>query len=86
MAEAETLTQLTPEELKNLVSLRDTREEVLRELGQQEGREEGLELGEQKARKDIAKKMLELGEPSDKVATLTGLSQEEVQELSAQLK
>lgn len=69
--------QIDPEELKNLIHLRDTREEILRELGEQEG----LEKGEQKARQEIAKKLLNIGDPPEKVASVTGLSLEELQKL-----
>jgi hypothetical protein len=77
MAETEKLVQLDPEELKNLIDLRDTREEVLRELGKKEGREEG----KREAYQEFAKKMLEIGEPPEKVASLTGLSLEDIQKL-----
>lgn len=60
---------LDSEELKKLVQLKDTREEVLRELGRQ------------KARQELAKKMIELGEPPEKIASLTGLTLEEIQKL-----
>jgi len=69
MAEAKELINIDPEELQNLVALRDTREEALRELGRQE------------ARQELAKKMKEIGEPPEKIASLTGLSVEEIQNL-----
>lgn len=81
MAETNQLNQLDPEELKNLVDLRDTREEVLRELGEKEGERKGKEAGKEEARREIALKMLEIGEPPEKVSQLTGLSLKELQDL-----
>ena len=62
-------TNIALDQLQNLLALRDTREETLRKLG------------EQKARQEIAKKMLALDEPTEKIASLTGLSLEEIQKL-----
>jgi len=62
-------TNIALDELQNLLALRDTREEALRKLG------------EQKARQEIAKKMLALDEPTEKIASLTGLSLEEIQKI-----
>jgi predicted transposase YdaD len=62
--------QVSQEELKNLQDLRDTREEVLRDLGRED------------MARQIAQKMLELGEPVEKIASITGLSVEEIRKPS----
>lgn len=82
MAENNPFSQIDPEEFRNLVDLRNTRAEVLRELGREEGRKEGREEGREEARQELAKKMLGLGEPPEKICTLTGLSLEELQALT----
>jgi hypothetical protein len=73
MAETKELANIDIEELQNLIALRDTREEALRELGRQEARKEICE--------ELAKKMKEIGEPPEKISSLTGLSLEEIQNL-----
>jgi predicted transposase/invertase (TIGR01784 family) len=52
-----------------------------RQEGREEGREEGLQEGKRNRDIEIAQEMKKAGEPSEKIARFTGLSQEQIQEL-----
>jgi predicted transposase/invertase (TIGR01784 family) len=54
----------------------------LLEEGRQEGRQEGLQEGRQEERRAIALNLLSSGMSVEQVASLTGLSLEQVQRLS----
>ncbi|TNE48674.1 MAG: hypothetical protein EP343_14785 [Deltaproteobacteria bacterium] len=82
MAHSQQLGQLDSDTLKDLQELKDTREEVLRSLGLEEGREIGLEEGKKRKALDIAQKLLATGMQPEQVAAVTELSLEEVQSLS----
>lgn len=47
----------------------------------QEGRQEGIQIGEHKALESVAKKLLQLGEPMDTIVEATGLSTETIKKL-----
>ena len=81
MAHSQQLSQLDSETLSDLHDLRDTREEVLRELGMKEGRKIGLEEGEKRNSLKIAEKLLARGMQEEEVAAITELPLEEVQSL-----
>ena len=61
MARSQQLNQLDPETQSDLYELRDTREEVLRELGMKEGRKIGLEEGLEKGIEQGLEKGIEQG-------------------------
>ena len=70
--------------LDNIVILRDniyTEREEGRLEGRAEGREEGREEGRAAERQDNAKKMKELGIPTETISRITGLSLEEINKL-----
>ncbi len=48
------------------------------EKGIEKGMEKGMEKGVEKNKRDTAKKMKEMGEPAEKIALYTGLSEEEI--------
>jgi predicted transposase/invertase (TIGR01784 family) len=52
------------------------------EKGREEGRVEGHEKGREEERKEIIKKLLSGGIPLDKVAEITGLSTQEIVEIT----
>jgi predicted transposase/invertase (TIGR01784 family) len=52
-----------------------------REQGRQEGREEGREQGLQEGRIEIAREMKKEGDPIEKIARITGLSKEQIENL-----
>ncbi len=91
MARSQQLDQLDKDTLNDLQELKDTREEVLRSLGLEEGRgigleegreiglEEGREEGERRRAMKIAKRLLASGMPPEQVASVTELSLKEVQ-------
>lgn len=89
MSQTHQIQQLDPETLQDLKDLRDTREEVLRQLGREigieEGREigieEGRDLGIEEARKEIAKNLLMQDISLDVIAKATGLSLEQLTSL-----
>ena len=56
---------------------RDSREEGI-ELGRSQGREEGIELG----RSQVAEKMLKANKPFEEIMEFTGLSEDELKEVT----
>ncbi|MCL2087141.1 MAG: hypothetical protein FWH05_06060 [Oscillospiraceae bacterium] len=52
------------------------------EKGRQEGRQEGIQEGMQKSLSEIARKLIEMGYPLEQVTKATGLSGEEVTDIS----
>lgn len=69
----EEMTLSDEEQLQDIREMLAAREEALLQVREQKGKQE--------ARQEIAKKMLEIGEPPEKVASLTGLSIEDIQKL-----
>ena len=65
---------------KNYIVLENDREK-LRNTLIKETREEGIELGKQEDKKEIAKNMLNLGADLNFIAKSTGLSKEEINKL-----
>ena len=51
------------------------------EYAQEEGKKVGKEIGEKRAKRDTAKKLLELGVDIDKIIIATGLTKEEIEKL-----
>jgi hypothetical protein len=76
MAISEQVHQLDPRLLKDLKELRDTREEALRALGREEGREEGLRV----ALETLARTLFPRLKEKD-LAPLHELSAETLQEM-----
>ena len=68
-------------------ALAESREKARRDLvamydtGREEGLEEGIQLGEDNARRRIAHSMLDLGIPEDKILVVTGISKEQLAKL-----
>ena len=73
MAVSAEIQQIDPRLLEDWKELRDTREEVLRELGRKEGHKEGLE--------NVARRMRQQGFSVDQIAGVTGLSPAEIEAL-----
>ena len=51
-------------------------------VGREEGREEGRELGHSEGVSEVARRMLTAGYEAKTISELTGLSEEEVQQLN----
>ena len=85
MTQSNHIQNIDPEELKNMIDLRDTRAEVLQEIGKKEGkkegRKEGRKEGAKKRSKEIAQRMLKTNIPIEQIASLTMLSIEEIEAL-----
>ena len=56
--------------------------EQLRQQGEQRGRQEGIQLGEAKALKEMARKMMLNGMDQQSIMAVTGLSKGEIAQLS----
>lgn len=78
MAISEQIQQIDPRLLEDLQELRDTRQEVLLELGKEEGRKEGRK----ETQREIALQMLRQGFTSEQIQSVTSLSLEEIEKLS----
>ena len=59
----------------------DMLQDQVREEGLAEGRAKGLAEGKRKNQIEIAKKLLELNIPIDKISVATGLAEKEIKEL-----
>ncbi|MEM6397360.1 MAG: Rpn family recombination-promoting nuclease/putative transposase [Bacteroidota bacterium] len=55
--------------------------ETSREEGREEGIEEGIEIGQQSAMLQVAKSMLQAGEPIEKIISFTGLDKQDIEAL-----
>jgi predicted transposase/invertase (TIGR01784 family) len=55
--------------------------ETAKHEGREQGREEGLQQGRQEERLEIAREMKKEGDPIEKIVRITGLSEEQIQNL-----
>ena len=71
MIETKAIEQMDPEELKSLIKLRDTRMEVLQELGREEGIKEG--------QRELILRMHTGGISTAEIAKFTGFTTSEIE-------
>lgn len=60
-------------------------EEETMQLFKEQGREEGIGIGEQNRANEIAERMIRAKEPGDKIVLYTGLGKEDVNKLAGSL-
>ncbi|MGI2257679.1 hypothetical protein ACRRVD_04090 [Candidatus Cardinium hertigii] len=53
-----------------------------KEKGKKQGRQEGIRIGQEKGKMEIAKSMLQEGDPVEKIIRITGLSIKQVEQLN----
>jgi len=78
------LPELTEQEIEEMLELTPLEKTKPYQEGRQEGLQEGLQEGRQEERREIARNLLRDRMPLEKVAQLTGLTLDEVQQLQLQ--
>ena len=78
-AEAVLMKQIT--ELHNIIELQQENNKSLFNIGEKIGLEKGIQIGEEKGRIEIARSMIQEGEPLEKIVRFTGLSMSRIQGL-----
>ncbi len=91
MFESAKIANFTPDERVNYLENQKMRfdyenvmeyaKEQARDEGLAEGRAKGMAEGRTEGKREIAKKLLNLGDSIEKISIVTGLSQEEIQAL-----
>ena len=76
-----TLKEMSEDEYERRLAFQRDKDERDRLAEISYGRYEGIEIGEARAKNEIARSMKEYGDPIEKIADITGLSAEEIEKL-----